>query len=134
MDPGGPAPRRNAWAGRATTLVSGSARAANATVEQLVADSQRLTETAAVHEGIGSSLEQARALTHRIKRQHEVDVQMRNLGLLVLSIVIAYILFERVFLTLGGGLLLRGVWALVWAALGITGTAAGGAAAPPDEL
>lgn len=129
-----PASRGSAWAGRATTLVSDSARAANATVEQLVADTQRLTETAAVHEGIGASLEQARALTHRIKRQHEVDVQMRNFGLLVLALVIAYILFERVFLTLGGGFLLRGVWALAWAALGVTGTAPRGAAAPPDEL
>lgn len=114
--------------------MSESARAANATVQQLVADSQRLSDTAAVHEGIGSSLEQARVLTHRIKRQHEADVQMRNFGLAVLALVIAYILFERVFLTLGGGLLLRGVWALIWAAIGVAGPTQQGAMTPPDEL
>jgi hypothetical protein len=96
---------------RATRAVREAADTSKLVLETFEQDAVRLASSLEVHGQLEGELGASQRLIQQLRDQSRHDELMRNIGIVIFSIVVCYVLFERVFLTLGGGLLLR---ALFW--------------------
>lgn len=98
--------------GRASSSVAQSSAATLAAIEQVANDDDVMESTLSKHVGLLSDLEASEKLIYQLKQQAAIDLRYRNIGLTVLGLVVAFIVYERVFLNLGGALVVRSALSL----------------------
>lgn len=94
---------------RASSSIAQSSEATQAALRQVGHDDDILSGSLSKHQGLHADLEATDKLIYRLKQQAAIDLRYRNAGLAVLALVIAFIVYERVFLNLGGALAIRSV-------------------------